>query len=458
MPKFKLAVSKGQKKYSIVVNAEHEQEAREKVHNEGYSILGVELFQESEVKGKKFYFEVESGGKEKTGSIIGDDIFKIYLKLKSGLGYTVKFLYVEEDKDLPQDQKQKIVQDLEKQFVLYEQRQKKKTKETKDDTQNGEKKDEQFYLQKELEESYRLIDLVLFKLKNLLDDTTEEPINPEQKEKLKNIFNAIIKVKKTTNISKLKQIGELALLKVGSIELQYLEKTKSEETRILLKDTNKLLKQIGSHKQFVEKDRDIGYILRGYFQGFSDFFTKIKQLKESTKIKKQEIDKDSYSYLKTILLLQKYEERLKKNNMELLRGIFYFIFPFGSFADKGDHIKTKRRVIEQNISLLRAKKSGKVFSYTQITKGYIYVVEAVIRSLNAIKEYIFLVFFFYGVFFTLYLNARYYNMVESIGIGFNYAGLFYAIISVFIFLGMYLSRGFLSFLVNIVFLSFIVIF
>ncbi|USN57945.1 MAG: hypothetical protein H6767_06375 [Candidatus Peribacteria bacterium] len=135
MPKFKLAVSKGQKKYSIVVNAEHEQEAREKVHNEGYSILGVELFEGKELQGKKFYFEVESGGKEKTGSIIGDDIFKIYLKLKLGLGYTVKLLYVEEDKDLPQDQKQKIVQDLEKQFVLYEQRQKKKTKETKDDTQ-----------------------------------------------------------------------------------------------------------------------------------------------------------------------------------------------------------------------------------------------------------------------------------------------------------------------------------
>ncbi|USN57946.1 MAG: hypothetical protein H6767_06380 [Candidatus Peribacteria bacterium] len=144
--------------------------------------------------------------------------------------------------------------------------------------------------------------------------------------------------------------------------------------------------------------------------------------------------------------------------MELLRGFFYFIFPFGSFADKGDHIKIKRRVIGQNISLLKAKKSGRVFSYTQITKGYVYVVEALIRSLSAVKEYIFLIFLFYGVFFTLYLNARYYNMVESIGIGFNYSGLFYAIISVFIFLGIYLSRGFLSLLVNIVFLSFIVIF
>jgi len=61
-------------------------------------------------------------------------------------------------------------------------------------------------MKKELEETYRLIDFVLIKIKNILENALEEDINFEKKDKLKNLFNSIIKIKKTTNINKLKEI------------------------------------------------------------------------------------------------------------------------------------------------------------------------------------------------------------------------------------------------------------
>ncbi|MBT3853845.1 hypothetical protein HOF65_08055 [bacterium] len=63
-----------------------------------------------------------------------------------------------------------------------------------------------FYLKKELDETYKLIDFVLKKIQNMLDGTTPIEIDDEQKERLKNVFNSIIKLKKSTNISKLKEV------------------------------------------------------------------------------------------------------------------------------------------------------------------------------------------------------------------------------------------------------------
>jgi hypothetical protein len=61
-------------------------------------------------------------------------------------------------------------------------------------------------MKKELEETYRLIDFVLIKIKNILENAIDEDLNLEKKDKLKTLYNSIIKIKKTTNISKLKEI------------------------------------------------------------------------------------------------------------------------------------------------------------------------------------------------------------------------------------------------------------
>jgi hypothetical protein len=65
---------------------------------------------------------------------------------------------------------------------------------------------ETFYMKKELEETYRLIDFVLIKLKNILENAIDEDIDFEKKDKLKTLFNSIVKIKKTTNINKLKEV------------------------------------------------------------------------------------------------------------------------------------------------------------------------------------------------------------------------------------------------------------
>jgi len=71
-----------------------------------------------------------------------------------------------------------------------------------------------FYLKKELDETYKLIDFILVKLDNILNDKEILNLEIEQKSKIKDIYNSIIKIKESTNISKLKEIGELALLKI----------------------------------------------------------------------------------------------------------------------------------------------------------------------------------------------------------------------------------------------------
>jgi len=43
--------------------------------------------------------------------------------------------------------------------------------------------------------------------------------------------------------------------------LSIVEKYKDKDSKKLLKETNSLLKKIGSKEHFVEKDKDISYIL-----------------------------------------------------------------------------------------------------------------------------------------------------------------------------------------------------
>jgi len=81
-----------------------------------------------------------------------------------------------------------------------------------------------------------------------------------------------------------------------------------------------------------------------------------KEKSEAKKEKKQLIDQDSYSFLKTVLLLEKYKEKLSENSKEKRKNFKYFINPFTSNEVK-EKILLKRKVIKQNISLLKAKKT-----------------------------------------------------------------------------------------------------
>jgi hypothetical protein len=106
------------------------------------------------------------------------------------------------------------------------------------------------------------------KLEPIVTEQVDYKLSVEKLHKLKNIYNSIVKIKKSTNISKLKEIGELGLMKIGIIELEQLEDTRSKKSQELLSQTNKLLKEIGSGKQFKEKNKDIQYMIHSFFSQF----------------------------------------------------------------------------------------------------------------------------------------------------------------------------------------------
>ncbi|MFK7780263.1 MAG: hypothetical protein QM490_03860 [Candidatus Gracilibacteria bacterium] len=451
MQNYKLSVSKNGKKYTIVFKAETEKLARDRVHKEGYSILSIEENITKEKLGNAFLFSAYTKeGEIKHGKIIGDDIFKIYVKLRKNLEYNVKTLFSEEDKDLITEEKIKIIKDLEEEYSLfYKGKGKEKIDELRDKInkeRDDKKKTYNFYLKKELDETYKLIDFVSLKLQNLLTNKGGIEINLEQKEKLKIVYNTIIKLKKTTNLSKLKEIGELALLKIGRIELNEVEKTQQEDVKKLLKQTNILLKKIGSKESFIEKNKDVGYIINNFFEGLNSYFLKFKQLKK----KKEKIDKQSHSYIKNILFLKRYKEKLKENNIFIIKNIIVLLFS----SEKRLDTFIRRKVIKQNITLFKAKEKGIGFSYTTVKNGFNKIINYTLDFLKNIKQYLFYVILVYTVIFISFININYYYYIGET----SYQGLFYFLVIFFIYLILYFTRNLLLIILNFVILFFIVIF
>lgn len=461
MQKFKIVASKSNKKYNLILSAASESDARERIHKEWYSILSIKPFEWNEVVGAKFTFHINSGGKVKKGVIVWEDIFKSYVKLRKDLWYDVVYLYPEGDEAYLDDEKKKrIVHDLEQGYkIKVLSKEPKVVKKPSTDAKETQDIDKSFYLKKELEQTHELIENVLTKLNPIITLQKDYWLSPEKIEKLKNIYNNIVKLKKTTNISKLKEIGELALIKIGDIELQSLEKEKTKASKTLLKETNVLLKKIGSWKQFRSKERDINYILTSFFSQFKkNVASSIGSWKESKeKIKGEVIDKESYSFLKTLLLLEKYKEKLKDNNKNLLQNIAIVALPFGKNIEKRDKILLKRKVIKQNITLLKAKKQGSIWSYTSIVKGYNKIFDLIWELLQSISRVLLYVVVFYSFFFVAYLTLIkfWYSFWDF---SFNYQWILYFLIVLLLVILWTVSRGVIMFFINVVFLSFICIF
>ncbi len=450
MQKFKIAVSKDQKKYTLVLNAQNEAEARDKVHKWGYSILNVSAISDLDITGQQYHFEATFNGEQKKWKVVWEDIFKIYVKLRRDLGYHVTSIYSQSDADLSQQDKDKILRDLETSYYIHlgikEQKQAAKQPE-----QQGEL--DGFHMKKELEDTYKLIDFVLKKLENIMKQYQFYGIDDLGLEKIRNTYNSIVKIKKTTNISKLRETGEKALMKIGSIELRSIERDKNTDQRVLLKQTNELLKKIGSNQKFIEQDKDIKKIVAHVFDEIKISFDGIKQSFKSEKIEK--LDKGSYSYIKTKLLKQKYKTRQKENTRNIIQNFIVFLLPFGKNKETRDNLMIKKRVIHQNISLLDAKLSWKIYSYVKIIKGYKKLIEFILGLFFYIKDSLFGVIFIYSSILLLYTTTQ---SMFTTSLVLNFSGLYYFIIALFIYFVILLSRWVLTLMLNFVFLFFIIIF
>lgn len=455
MKKFKISVSKDQKKYTLVLNAENQTEAKQRVHKEWYSILTLQEIWDEQQLWHAYAFIWKKDGEIKSGKVMGNEIFKVYVKLRKDLGYEIEEIYsVEQEKPAPEELS-KQVRNLEQEYQIYletlNKSEKKKPKKEKVDDPIDKTKEtniDSFFMKKELEQTYKMIDFVLEKVKNLIDNKEIEDLDPIQKEKLKTLYNSIIKIKKSTNIAKLKEVGELALYKVGLLELRELEKHKSTKMKGLLKDTNKLLKQIWSSKQFVEKEKDYKRIVS---ERLTEFFWKYAPKKE----KKQKVDKTSHEYIRTELLIRKYKEKLKENTQEIIKNFFR------KKSEKKDDLLLRRKVIKQNLILYKVKQKWVNYSYTAIKKWYGYFLEFIEAVIQMIRQYIFAIIFFYSFFVLVFITGFPLTVwVNSLlpEISFNFKGLFYFILFIFIYLTLYLRKGFISLGINFVLLFFIVIF
>ena len=450
MPRYKISVSKDQKKYSIVLNAISEVEARKKVHDQWYSILSAEEISEEKIKWHKFYFEaVDKNWDTKKWKVVALDPFKVYVKLKDWLWYDVKFLFSETDKDKSEWEKLDIVKNLEEQYQLYSSVNSSKKEVKKEKNINNLKKQnlDNFYLKKELEETYRLIDFVLIKIKHILDNAKEDEVSLEKKQKIKTLYNSIVKLKKTTNIAKLKEIWELALKKIWEIELSIVEKNKDENSRKYLSETNKLLKQIGSKESFIEKEKDINYIINSFINWIKE---KLNNFKKSKKEKKEEIDTESTSYWKTKLLIQKYTEKNKEINKEILKT--YFVIFKSWEKEKLEDLKIKKQVVKQNLVILKAKQTGKLVSYTKIIKWYNYFIELLL--LKILNTYFITFIYFFSLLIFLYFLWEKFNIIDF---NLNIDGIFVFIYIIFWSFLIFLSRGVLSVSINIAIFIFMII-
>lgn len=455
MLNFKSSVSRDWNRYNIIIKAENESEARSKLHKEGYSILSLQEVSDVNLTWKKFLFEAIISWERKKWTIIWSDIFKTYLKLVEELKYQIVSIYPEEYKD-NEIEKDKIITRLESQFLIYKSsKDKEESKEKKiKDKEDGEEKtsSNQLYMEKKLNWYYDNLNLVLVKIDNLLSSKHNEDISAERREKLELIRISLIKVKTSTNIARIKEVWEKALLKLWEIELELYEKYKDWDIKSELKNTNSLLKNLWSRESFIEKDRDIKYQTKRLISWISDYFkdTSLKKWKKIEKI----VDKTSDDYIKTMLLINKYEKKLKEINFEILKKAYYPLL-WKNKKEEYELLNIKKSVFEQNIKLLNAKIKWLPFSYTKLKKGYNFIEWHVLRLLKFLNKSLYYSILLCLSSFVIFLISNYY-----LGFDFDLSkySILYFIIIQSLFILIFTIRWIFSMIVSFAIFIFMVIF
>lgn len=453
MKNFKVEVSKWLEKYHLIRKAESEALLKDELHKEWFTLLSIQVMDNIEVDWNKFYFEIIQNWELKVWTIVSRDIFKAYLKIKDQLKYELKYIYLE--KETSQEEKEKIIHELEEQYRIYLTSNKKEIEKEKINQEekikvSTEEKVDNFQMKKELDEVYNIIDKVLVKIKNFLDLQDNNYLNFEKKEKFKDLYNTLVKLKSSTNIPKLRQIWELALTRLWEIELQILESRKDEESQKLLSETNKLLKEVWSKTTFIPKDKDIWYIVNNFIKNIIDWFKNNKQKKE-----KFVVDTKSSSFLKTKLLSEKYEKKLNILNKEIQKNILVFIIPTEKNNEIRQNFYLRKKVINQNLMILKSRLTWKTYSYTKVIKWYNSFIEKLINILNFLKNPLYILIFIYSFIF-LFLNLFSYLWFYNLNI--NFYGLFYFLFLNISFILLKHVSWIISLSFNIVILSFLFIF
>ncbi len=449
MKNFKVSVIKWTKKFDIIRKRESENILKEELHKEGFSIVNViEVWEITEKSWSKFYFDINQNWQIKQWTIFSDDIFKAYLKIKDELKFDLLYIYQNKNDSL--EIKEKNIKTLSEQYKVYLETHK---KELELEQKEQEKKQkvvkeeltEKYWLQKELQKAYVLLDKVLVKLKYFIEIQENDIITFSRKEKIKDIYNNIVRLKTSTNVSKLYQISEFALSKIWELELEILENKKDEEYRKLVKETNKLLKESWSKTQFIEKEKDIWYILKKIFE---DLKNKLKQEKKEKIV----IDTKSSSYLKSKILYDKYKEKLKEIEKESLKNLFKIFIQKKENKELLEDLSIKKQIIKNNLFILKSRMNWSTFSYVKVVKWYSYISDLILDLILILHKYFINIFLLYSIFISLVFIL---NNVFNFNINLNISFLIWIIsINLAVFF-VYLSRWMITMIINFFILSFI---
>lgn len=451
MKNYKIEVSKDNKRYTMLLKAEDELSARDRVHRDWYSILAIKEVSGNEDIGNTFIFEWHNSNWElKHWKIAWNDIFKAYVKLTRDLWYDLDYIYHEKENWISLEKRQEIIDELKEEYDLLFNTKKNKRDETRLKKVNSKNNMDlsEFYLKKELEETNILIDRVLDKINDIFELRILKTITDRRKEKLKLIYNEIIKLQKSSNISKLKEIWELALTKIWELELEELEKTKNQEDRKTLKETNKLLRELWSRNQFIEKDRDVFYQFKSIINTLREIFE--KENSNTSKNFTEELDKDSHIYAKNNLYLNKYKQRSVENKKIILKNLFKFLFN----KEFREDILLEQNVINQNVVLLKARQKWIWISYTLMKRWFWKLMDNILWFFKSLEPILFYVIISYTWIFILYYNIYLYYPI----IDFSFNWIFLLIILIIFYLGVHISKSIFSLIISFVILFIIVIF
>ncbi|OIP54093.1 hypothetical protein AUK10_01550 [Candidatus Gracilibacteria bacterium CG2_30_37_12] len=413
MQSFQAICAKNNQKVEFIVQYNSLDEARQALHNQGYSIIEIKKVEEGGNQGKVFYFDIILDGHKKSGQIQSSDIFKAYIKLVSDLHYQVVAIY--EDKDATEEEKQITTSKIHSGYLLYQEQHAVKKEEKKEEKieqttqiQAAYSDISDTFIGKEIQKYYLLIDRILQKIETILN-TYGQYIEIERKGKLQDFLTILKQLKNTTNIDKLRIVSENALIKIGELELELLRDNKAVEKQGFLNETNELLKKFGSNTKIRDPETDISLKLQRIILDIkNNFFTK----KDTTSAKK--IDTQSFVFYKNLRELDLYKKKLRSLQKDLLTATILFQ------NEKIIPLTIRKKLIVQNIQLIEKRIKNTKFSYISIVKGFNYYVDVIIYLLKMIGDYILYIIFLYSLFFT-YLSLHGFQF-------FNYSVLFFLVI------------------------------
>lgn len=343
MPRFRYTViNEENKQLQGTIGAPEESSARKELNDLGFSILTLEILDETTQTNESeipvFEFEAfDKNQKKVLGTIQAEDQYAAFKRLLSEYEFEINYVI---DNDLPEKDKEK--QRKLGAIDLYNKFQEETAENRQKET--GNEKDLREFEQKQIVLKQQ-IEFVLGKVSAMLDQYAAE-MKPEVKTELKKQVEKILRIKNSTNLDYVRKSAEELLTYIQKEELFLHEESRSKERTKMIVEAQSMMMQLRKGKS--TKNLSINEILRQWYE------THIKSNPEPSTLEKipgyfiaHYLDIENEN--EAIIELRK---QLSNVNSQLKQYIsLYFKAPSPEFKlETGDGIKTlwqeRKRIIK----------------------------------------------------------------------------------------------------------------